>query len=92
MLPLFVQVGRYYILRREDRICKLCNEQIEDYINFIFDCKHYHEFRLDLYQKLPELLNVVDKITILGLLCNFLYTMGNYIEKIWKEHDKIINK
>ena len=38
-LQLEVEVGRYYGTPRVSRLCKFCNNGMEDQLHFLFDCK-----------------------------------------------------
>ena len=48
-----METGRYQDIPREDRICKLCKEGVEDEIHFIFNCKHerMRKVHTELYHK-----------------------------------------
>ena len=55
-LGLEIETGRYLKVPRHERICKLCNVNIENKIHFLFECEKLLEHRLKLYHKVPELL------------------------------------
>ena len=68
VLPLFIETGRYLNLLRKGRLCPICKTSIKDEIHFLFDCKYYDKMQIELYYKVPELLNV-DKMERLRILC-----------------------
>ena len=68
-LKLFVETGRYVGLPRTERICKLCNLDVETEIHFIFHCNSYHEGRVKLHHQVPEVLNFQTPVEKLKYLC-----------------------
>lgn len=53
ILPLEIQVGRFYGINRENRFCKQCLDGIvETEIHFLFKCKKYEQLRSVLHNKL----------------------------------------
>ena len=83
-LSLQVELGRYHNLPRNERICTLCNEGIEDEIHFLFMCDKLSQYRIELYYKLPELLIYPKNNEQLELLSNKPYIFANYLTKIWQ--------
>ena len=56
---------------------------IEDEIHFLFECPIYHDESLKLYQKLPEILNIVDKVERYKYPNSHANIFGKYIIEIW---------
>ena len=81
VLGLRVETVRYQGLSRGDRKCQICNQkQIGDELHFLFECNKHQVHRLELYNKLPEILNEVEKSNVLKDLFNILI----YLEIILK--------
>ena len=55
-------------------------------IAFSFWSNKSCEYQIDLYHKIPELLKLDNNLNEFTMLCEKLYIMGNYINKIWKEN------
>ncbi len=53
-LPLEIETGRYKKVPLDERICKLCQESIEDEIHFIVDCQFYNDLRYSMFALLNE--------------------------------------
>ena len=103
MHHLEIEKGRYYNVKIEDRICKLCDKEIEDKIHFLLSCE-----KLDHIRK-PFLIKILNKCGNLSScskndLFIWLFTcedpeilsvLGSYIENLMTERDnflKIDNK
>ncbi len=57
ILPLLIEVGRWYGVK-EDRICKACNNnQIENEYHFIFHCNSYSTLRTTFYHQLCSVMS-----------------------------------
>ncbi len=58
ILPLSIETGHFQNIRREFRLCTMCNDNvIEDETHFIFYCNQYNNLREYLYEKIsPEYL------------------------------------
>ena len=50
ILPLEIETGRHYRLKLEDRICKICEEAIEDEIHFLCMCPGLKNIRTAYYK------------------------------------------
>ena len=92
ILPLQIQLGRYQGLPRHERICKLCNNDVEDEIHFLFNCSKLQNQHVKLYDKVPELLHIENLVSRFENLCNCPFIFGNFIEQLWYERNKIINE
>ena len=46
ILPLYIETGRFINVKRENRICTLCEEnEVEDELHFLFKCTLYNDIR-----------------------------------------------
>ena len=45
MHKLEIEIGRYQGIEAEKRICKLCNNGVEDEIHFLLKCKALQQYR-----------------------------------------------
>ena len=45
VLPLKIETGRYTGMKREERICDVCKDEVEDEMHFIFRCNRYNNIR-----------------------------------------------
>ena len=90
ILPLEIEVGRYYRIKVENRICKLCKEDIEDEIHFMCKCKCLKEIR----DKYFLLFNVPQET------CNeqFIFIMTNaskltvkFVNDMWQKRSFLLN-
>ena len=79
VLKLKIETGRYTNLTRNQRICDLCNNGIEDEIHFIFQCPKYALSRHMLEKKIDKNLCNQTKLKILlhkdnvHMLANHIY-------------------
>ncbi len=49
ILPLQIETGRWYGEKYEERICKLCNNDVETELHFIFQCPKFTPERIAFY-------------------------------------------
>ena len=49
-----IETGRYDKISRCDRICPVCSLDIEDEIQFLFDCAKYSSIRDDFFNKIAN--------------------------------------
>ena len=78
ILPIKIETDRKSRLRREDRICPLCNFETEDELHFLFRCPALLRIRTKHYHKFPEILILADLYKF-GYLCDKPYLFGKYI-------------
>ena len=90
ILPLEIEVGRYYRIKVENRICKLCKEDIEDEIHFMCKCKSLKEIR----DKYFLLLNTPKETCIE----QFIFIMNNaskmtvkFVNDMWQKRSFLLN-
>ena len=62
ILGISIELGRYQGLPQTERICEICQNDVESETHLLFDCPYYHELRVELYKKCPELLTESCKI------------------------------
>ena len=59
ILPIMVEIGRYYNIPLEQRFCPLCKDKfglfIEDEYHLLCICQHYNNLRVELYREANEL-------------------------------------
>ena len=68
VLPLEIELGRFCNARSvEERICKLCNEAVEDEIHFTCECPFYTIERHNFYENV-NVDSSQDKVYILKYL------------------------
>ena len=89
-LPLEVETGRYFNIERNLRICKLCNDECETELHFLFKCSKLSTLRENLYLKVPELLSKSCNISKLEYLSQLPHTFSNYLQKLWKTRNELI--
>ena len=53
-MPLEIEVGRYQKIPLEERICKQCQESLEDELHFVVDCTFYNDLRYTMFALLNE--------------------------------------
>ena len=92
ILTLKVETGRYYNINRQDRICDLCNTEVETETYFLFNCKKLADVRLKLIHETPELLQYCTCIDKLKFLLSKPYVLGKYVNVLWKERMKLCNQ
>ena len=86
MLPLQIESGKHIGIERSDRLCTKCDQNVvEDEVHFLFHCNAYDAKRLELYRKVPYLLNANDNIVRFGQLCNLPFTFATYLMNIWEK-------
>ena len=52
ILPLEIELGRYYRKKLDERVCRLCNRAIEDEIHSLWVYPIYANIRMRYYHKL----------------------------------------
>ena len=80
---LFIETGRYTNIPRENRICALCNYDIEDEFHFILKCPFYNELRKHYikpyFWKRPSVYKLVQIFTTDNV--TELNNLGIYLKK-----------
>ncbi len=89
VLPLRIETGRFVNLKREQRICTLCETgAIEDEMHFLLHCNLYDDLRPDLLEHLPVDLTNEEKLKTLIRL--YPRRSANYIEKAFRKRSDVI--
>ena len=88
ILPLEIETGRWRSAPVEERLCKLCNDDIENEIHFLFKCNRYTDrrksFYLEVENKSPGFKNVTDQDKLNVIMSDSIIrcTM-KYLQDIW---------
>ena len=90
-MKLEIETGRYSSIERANRICQVCNKEVEDELHFLFRCEDYVESRSEMYHECPEVLNYITDIERLDCLNKRPNVLGKYIEKLWRTRNSILN-
>ena len=69
-----IEKGRYFNIKLENRICKLCNEEIEDEMHFLLTCKTLDNVRNPILSKIYSKNKNISKLDNKSL---FIWLMGN---------------
>ena len=66
ILPLMIEVGRYYGIPLDERFCPICKDCfgnfIEDEFHFLCICSHYHDIRQQLYDQVKNCFPLFDRL------------------------------
>ena len=94
-LDLEIEIGRWRGLEREERICKLCNDGIEDEVHFLFHCsklKHIRDYHLNKLGILDD--DIQSDSDRFKLLCtnNFVLILSKMIRQLYDERKLILYK
>ena len=88
-----IEVGRHMGLQKEERVCEVCNEDIEDEIHFLVKCKHYEPLRRSLLetcmQLKPNFMFYSDEEKFIYLMTNhsLLGNVSKFIDSAYEERD-----
>ena len=98
ILPIRVETGRYNSIKREERLCLVCNNgDVEDEQHDMFYCKVHSEIRLCLLDKARETepnfinFNDVEKLHFLSTNKNIVRKTAMYIHEMLNKRQKILN-
>ena len=61
---LFIEEGRYKKIPVEQRVCKLCQVEVEDELHFVMMCNRLSNVRMDYFQKLGQIVPEFDYMQI----------------------------
>ena len=89
-LLLAIELGRFENIPRQERMCKVCNIEVESESHFLFRCislmnvciKHYHDY--------PEILNLNSTHEKISFLNSHPYKFSRFVEELWQERGKIL--
>ena len=91
-LPIALETGRYEGKSISERICVVCNRnETEDEWYLLFACPRYEETRKKWMEHLGINLNLNGETESYKNIFSKPYQLGNYLEKIWGERDKLIH-
>ena len=89
ILPLNIEVGRYYGIDLENRVCTLCHQnEVEDEIHFMMLCPIYSNIRSYYFDKFKLLIEGFNQLDLYGkyialLNCKKVKIAANYVETLW---------
>ena len=89
VLLLEVECGHFNGVTREEWVCKMCNDGVEDEFHFLFHCAKLIPLRIELFNKLPYVLAEHRDIDKLRILCQKPYVFSNYLKDLWDMRVKI---
>ncbi len=97
ILPLEIETGRYKNLKREQRLCTICNcGAIEDQIHFAFYCSAYEEIRDEFIETCKDRMIGWHVLTDIGRVAILFKDQprlfGKYIKKIFMHRKSILFK
>ncbi len=95
ILPLQIETGRWYGDKYEERICKLCNTDVETEIHFIFQCAKFTPERIAFYHNvniLCENFLQVDDLQKLALCMTkpIVNTFSKYLVQIYEIRKSVL--
>ena len=91
ILPLEIETGRYYRTPIQNRICKLCNEAVEDEIHFACVCPSFIEIRNKYSFSINFNHNCPLDIYIEMMNNENQRKVTNFINEIWEKRQSLIN-
>ena len=68
-------------ISRFDRICPVCDLNIEDEIHFLFDCPKYSSITDECFNKIDKRLPNYEHIPILTLIIQLMNSANYYLNK-----------
>ena len=95
ILPLQIEIGRYYRVPLEQRLCKLCNSnQIEDEFHLLCICNAYNNERIIYYREISRDNINFNQLCPFDKFCFILnsnpITLSNYLDNIWNIRKRLI--
>lgn len=98
MHHLEIETGRYYNIKVEDRICKLCCQETEDEIHFLLSCEKLSHIRKPFLNKILNCSGNLSSCSNRDLFTwlfscedpEILLTLGLYIESLMKERENVL--
>ena len=93
-----IERGRYNNIKVTDRKCPVCQDQeVEDEVHFLLQCKCYSSIRKDFFEKLNLCNNVhSDKQTLIHILTmtdkTMLQEIGKYIHTFFKLREEALTQ
>ena len=90
VLPLQIEQGRYSGQTREQRICKLCNSELENELHFLFKCPKLVANYDELAAKVPELKNEILLHKRWEMLKQKPFVYSEYLRKLWNKRNNLM--
>ena len=94
---LMIEIGRHKKLPKEERICQICHDGIEDEIHFLIKCKTLQQLRQPLlascYESRPNFDFYTDKEKFIFIMTT-PHLMGNvskFVYSAFKERELILD-
>ena len=86
ILPLEIELGRYVRLKLNERLCKLCNNEVEDEVHFVCICPALEPIRIKYF----NILNINKSMLLVDQLSDVLTNENinvvvNFIYELWQE-------
>ena len=91
ILPLKIESGRYQKLSVAERVCKLCNDEVETECHFVLHCWKLKSVRDCEMESVPELNYFDEDIAKLQYLSNMPYFFSNLLDKLWIKRETLLN-
>ena len=91
VLPLKIEAGRFLGQDISQRICAMCNNNIETEYHFMFHCTSLEKVRNNYVIKLPELTSPMEDHSKMMLMGNMPYIFTNIVSDLWNERTNCLN-
>lgn len=94
ILPLKIETGRFQNIPVDERLCDLCNTDIEDEYHFLMACPKYAEFRQQMItnvsEKYPEIvgLSLTEKFRLIVQLQ--FKELATFLDKAWHKRKALL--
>lgn len=91
-LDLEIEVGRWKGIQRENRICKLCNNEVETEIHFLFHCSKLEHIREPYCNMLKTSNDIQSDNDRFEILCTEIYVskLSKMIRQLYDERKVIL--
>ena len=90
-MPLEIESGRYTRKKLSERLCKLCNSDVEDEVHFICLCPTLNNIRSCYFTKLHIDVNESFMEQYINVICHLdVKVMSNFISEMWFTRNNII--
>ena len=93
-LPLTVETGRFTSIKRDDRVCPICDtNDVEDELHFLFTCPKFSDLRKNMFSKVLRYNNDFlnhSQIDQFQILCSFPLFLGKYISSTFTRRQDLL--
>ena len=92
--PIRLETGRYERLAVNNRICPLCNTEVENEIHVLLNCPQYNDIRQTLFDKAKDInngfpmLSDVNKLNVLLSNCDIVREVAKSCHLILEQRVK----